>query len=136
MKQCSTCKQSKALDEFPKSPLHRGGRKGVCKVCTNNKRKQRTRSDATPEARRKYSLSTNYGLSVQQYDRMVLEQNNCCAICGTPGTETRHNKLYVDHCHRTGKVRRLLCNMCNSGLGYFKDSPELLENAKKYLAGF
>ena len=137
MKICSTCKQAKPLEQFPKSPTHRGGRKGVCKACVNVKRKQRFRTDSTTEARRKYSLSTNYGITPEQYEDMVVAQENLCYICGTPGTETVHKKLYVDHCHKTGKIRKLLCGMCNSGLGYFKDSPELLENAKKYLiSGF
>ena len=137
MKSCSTCKRSKPLGEFPKSTLHRGGYKGVCKACTQIKRKQSPRADANPTSRRKYSLSSNYNLTVEQFDEMVAAQENKCAICGTPGTETAHKKLYVDHCHKTKLVRKLLCGMCNSGLGYFKDSPELLENAKRYLvAGF
>ena len=73
-----------------------------------------------------------YGISLHDYDRLLEKQNGRCKICGTthPGGKGR---FHVDHNHDTGKVRGLLCNSCNTGLGRFKDSPTLLLSAHHYL---
>jgi hypothetical protein len=63
---------------------------------------------------------------------MLQQQNGLCAICKKTETGKTSN-LCVDHCHKTGKVRGLLCNNCNKGLGLFKDNPEVLLNASAYL---
>ena len=64
---------------------------------------------------------------------MFKEQNGVCAICGSPEVSDRNSNLCVDHDHETGKIRGLLCNKCNRGLGYFLDNPKILKNALKYL---
>ncbi len=63
---------------------------------------------------------------------MLQLQNNCCAICNKPAQETLKN-LYVDHNHKNGKIRGLLCQNCNSGLGHFKEDIVTLKNAINYL---
>jgi len=69
-----------------------------------------------------------YGLTQADYDRLVAAQNGLCAIC-----ERRPPvKLCVDHCHATRRLRFLLCNKCNSGLGCFEDDPDLLRRALAY----
>ena len=65
----------------------------------------------------------------EDFEIMSNLQNNNCAICG------EEVKLHVDHCHKTGKIRGLLCRNCNTSLGKFKDSPEILQNAITYLGG-
>ncbi len=77
----------------------------------------------------KASLKYKYGLTGEQYYAMAEAQNHVCKICKEPA----ETKLFVDHDHKTGKVRGLLCQFCNFGLGSFLDNPELLENAKQYL---
>ena len=78
-----------------------------------------------------------YGLSNDDYIAMFESQIGLCAICNEPQQgitkdgETRF--LCVDHCHATGKVRELLCVKCNTGIGQFKDNPEILKQAIKYL---
>ena len=72
------------------------------------------------------------------YEKMLEKNKNVCSICKNPNTTRANNKnsikgLSIDHCHATGKVRGLLCCACNSGLGYFKDSTELLLSAIVYL---
>lgn len=72
------------------------------------------------------------------YDKMFKEQNGVCAICHQPETMRCNNKtdikkLSVDHCHKTHKVRGLTCASCNTGIGYFKDSIELMLAAVEYL---
>ena len=71
-----------------------------------------------------------YRLDLPSYQRMYADQHGCCAICGVERDPVR---LVIDHNHRTGKVRGLLCSPCNTGLGFFKDSPDLVTAALTYL---
>lgn len=74
-----------------------------------------------------------YGLTPDDYTKMLLQQNNVCAICHQPETTRYKYRLCVDHDHITGKVRGLLCHMCNTGLGKFFDNPDTLISASNYL---
>lgn len=76
-----------------------------------------------------------YGITPAQYDAMLDAQDGVCAICGRPpkGGRTSSASLHVDHDHKTGIVRGLLCNACNLGVGKFMDSPALLRIAAVYL---
>ena len=82
-----------------------------------------------------------FGISQQQYDEMLAMQGNVCAICKNPEktVDKRQNKvkcLSIDHCHNTDKVRGLLCNWCNTGLGQFKDNIDTMMKAIEYLKNF
>lgn len=80
------------------------------------------------------SLGRIYGLTRDDYDRMGESQGWLCAICGYPPTGTNNGKrLVVDHCHETGKVRSLLCSLCNKGIGALRDSSEIARKAAMYL---
>jgi hypothetical protein len=76
-----------------------------------------------------YKRKQKYGVDDAEYQRLLAKQNKLCAICA----KTCTRQLAVDHDHVTGRVRGLLCNSCNRGLGYFKDSQVLLGNARDYL---
>lgn len=78
-----------------------------------------------------YLLRT-YGIDLDEYNRMFEEQEGSCAICGKHQIEL-DRALSVDHCHSSGKVRGLLCNKCNTGIGFFDNNIEVLENSIKYL---
>jgi hypothetical protein len=67
---------------------------------------------------RDYQLRRNYGITSSEYDRMLLDQGGCCALCGNK--PKGKIALHVDHCHKTGKVRKLLCVKCNMALGWFE----------------
>ena len=87
-----------------------------------------------PDARRDYSLRKNYGIDTQEYNRILEKQGGLCAICSTDQPGGRKNKYFaVDHCHRTGKVRGLLCMSCNIMLGQADDNTTTLQNAINYL---
>jgi hypothetical protein len=73
------------------------------------------------------------GISRSDYNDMLEQQAGRCAICGSGRGDSVREPLVIDHDHATGAVRGLLCAACNSGLGHFKDSPGLLEQAKAYL---
>jgi hypothetical protein len=76
-------------------------------------------------------LRKTYGLTLEDYEAMLEAQDYGCAICGGQGSR----RLVVDHCHATERVRGLLCDKCNIGLGWFRDDPELMDRAIGYLAG-
>lgn len=92
-------------------------------------RREKYATDGGRTDRKSRNLKQNYGITLEQYFDICKAQIYRCAICGEP--EPRG--LVVDHCHATNKVRELLCDACNRGLGSFKDKPEVLEKAAKYL---
>jgi|ERR1017187_7892677 hypothetical protein len=84
--------------------------------------------------RRKYEYEKKFNLTIEQYDEMLRQQDYKCAICRRDTPNKKQNTHWaVDHDHTTGKVRGLLCQNCNQGLGKFKDNKILLEEAIKYL---
>jgi len=85
-----------------------------------------------PEKVKNNDLQKKYGITLEDYNKMFEEQKRCCKIC-TKHYKEEKQALVVDHCHTTGKVRGLLCNQCNRGLGMLGDSVELLKSAIKYL---
>jgi len=84
----------------------------------------------TPSNKRKHNLWTRYRLTPEEYDSMHEEARGRCAIC------KRKRSLCVDHCHKTGKVRGLLCRCCNRGIGMLGDTHHELEKAVEYLRPF
>lgn len=94
---------------------------------------QRRKRQADPESayryKRDHQLKSEFGISLNEYEEILGSQNGVCAICKQPQEKT----LCVDHCHKTGVVRGLLCDNCNNGLGRFGDNPEILISAIDYL---
>lgn len=86
-----------------------------------------------------YQTFRNYGVHPNEYAEKLKEQNHVCAICGNPETSIYHNipgkvkKLAIDHDHKSGKIRGLLCWRCNSLLGRVEENPELLQAMINYL---
>jgi Recombination endonuclease VII len=78
---------------------------------------------------RQYKLLSAYGISIAQYDAMLARQGGVCAIC----QKHRGKTLCVDHCHVTGKVRGLLCRLCNAAIGFLEDDPRNAWAAAVYL---
>lgn len=77
-----------------------------------------------------------FGITPERYSELLQSQNGLCAICNQPETATRLGKvkaLAVDHCHKSGGIRGLLCSDCNTGIGKLKDDPKVLLAAIQYL---
>jgi hypothetical protein len=85
----------------------------------------------------KEHLRYEYGMSVAEFERMIVAQDGRCLVCGLVPKPTKISKtgFVVDHCHKSDKVRALLCQRCNSGLGMFCDDIKLLRRAIAYLNG-
>ena len=94
----------------------------------------RARYMATPLAKKLYTqayLKRTYGLTLQAFEALSIQQGGVCAICGKPNRADR--RLVVDHDHKTGKVRALLCDPCNLVLGYMDDNVARLQLAIDYV---
>ncbi len=94
--------------------------------------KQSARRKENPESIRDGKLRAAFGIGVEEYSRLLVQQDHKCAICGRHESSLSR-RLAVDHCHINGHVRGLLCGPCNTGLGSFRDSETFLTNAINYL---
>jgi hypothetical protein len=158
-KWCPRCTTTKLHREFGKDSKRASGLQPYCKLCSrkvSNEHYQEHPRQYTPEQmahikekasrwnkenssrRRKQKCNSpeglrfaRYGLTPEEYAKMFSEQGGKCAIPSCNG-----NADFVDHDHETNIVRRLLCRLCNSGLGFFRDSPQLLREATEYLENF
>ena len=146
-KTCNQCNQLKDISLFHKKKSGKFGVKAQCISCCNewqashyrkpeNKKKRIVRQ-SSPEYQlyiRSFRLKRNFGLSPEDYDKMLIAQGGVCKTCGTdkPGG-SKGIYFHVDHCHKTNKVRGLLCSSCNSALGMVNDSIDTLSNLIEYL---
>jgi len=145
-RRCGRCKKVKHYSQFHKNRAKRGGIGGYCKKC-RKERYQETEKGAGYEQRRRHyyetarwkSLLLQYGVTQEQYEEMHQAQNGLCAICGKPETYQWRGtvrRLAVDHDHKTGAARGLLCTSCNRGIGNLGDDPEMLKKAIEYLLSY
>ena len=124
---CNTCGVEKPRKEFRKYTNAGRGRKssgicGICKPCHNDKYR---------DYKRRWDLENKYGITLEEYDEMAKDG---CHICGKKSEGNRNKvNLNVDHDHETGKVRGVLCGLCNTGLGKLGDNVEGLTRALEYL---
>ena len=84
--------------------------------------------------KRRWCIKRTYGITIEQYNEMLISQNGMCLICGKEETRTRKKKvtqLVVDHSHKTGKVRGLLCAICNGRLGWYEKCQEKIKSYLK-----
>ena len=95
-----------------------------------------------PDIRKDCSLYSKFGIGLREYRALEIAQGGVCAICGMPETKMQaRNKngikskdsLHVDHDHKTGNIRGLLCYRCNTGIGKLLDSPDILRRAADYI---
>src|ERR1700676_1906664 len=125
MKICNKCNKTKELNEFYKS---KEGQQRYCKSCINFYNSENAKKPEVRKRRKDYHvkqrLKVKYNIDFITYNKMVAKQNNLCSICKK--AESEDKLLAVDHCHKTGKIRELLCGKCNKGIGLFQDEPELL----------
>lgn len=142
MKTCKNCGIEKPFEDFYPHKRTRDGRGAWCKKClmakTAEKRKDPVQKELWKEYGRRSRLKKRYGITADQYDQMVIDQEGVCAICksNTAGGRGLNSRLAVDHNHETGEVRGLLCGMCNQGIGMFKEDTEVMKKAIEYLTNY
>ena len=161
MKRCKKCGAEKPLIDFYRSSGMRDGHRNDCKVCNLEEKAARYRADPRPaierarrwqkenaerlnatRRRRRESpekkrmdrawyLKRTYDMSIEDYDKLLARQDGVCGVCGrSPRSDI---SLHVDHDHKTGQIRGLLCFRCNNALGDFDDDGDRLITAATYL---
>lgn len=143
---CSRCQEDKPLDLFHKNKKNKNGY-DTCKACHSSNTKKYQKADPRKLDKKNKDWYTRnaskirdrrykkvYGISEQQYNEMLVKQNYCCKLCGAHKDNFSY-ALNVDHCHKTGKIRGLLCGPCNTAIGRFGDDVAGVERVLKYLKG-
>lgn len=116
-KQCPSCGLQKPRTNFSKNKTTKDGLQSWCKDCINNQK-----------------LFREYGITKDQYDILLESQNYKCKICGIVNSgRSDKGRLLVDHDHKTGRVRGLLCHPCNAALGLLKDDEKTISKALEYI---
>lgn len=140
-KKCTKCKIEKEanLKNYYSTTQLKSGLKSWCRECTNKDNREReSRSKIKWSSSRKNgSLKRDYGITLLMYNEMLLNQNGKCKICQSISPNRRTDKYFsVDHCHKTGEVRGLLCSPCNTIVGLVERSLDIkitLQELKIYL---
>lgn len=135
---CISCKTIRPKSEFYRFPQHVDGLRHTCIPCMKAYDKKRYKKKSKQSHINQ--LMKWYGLSLEDYEKMYSDRKGKCDICGIhkPPRNYKygakpHMSICVDHNHKTGKVRGLLCFQCNFALGNFKDDIELVRSAVRYL---
>ncbi len=148
---CSKCGIEKEVSDFYKETAKRDGLSSLCKACDKSRLKRYYKDNKEKidmrniefhrknvhieeyQVKRYYTyIKRKYNITASDYNDMFIEQGGRCAICGKHQSEFP-SRLAIDHCHKTDKVRGLLCNACNIGIGVFDETPQIMKNAIKYL---
>lgn len=136
MKQCTKCKQKLDFDFFGKNKISKDGYTWWCRKClaaqrrewrNNNKDKAKKYAKEyrrkNPEKYRNSQMKSVFGITLEDYNKMFKKQKGLCKICGLPETHKNMHGvkgLSIDHNHHSKKIRGLLCNNCNLGIGQLK----------------
>ena len=133
---CTVCKRDLPNTEYNKRCFRgcEGERlyQSRCRECCSRISKERRNLGKDIVAHKKWKLKYLYGATYEEYLQLLVKQDYRCAICGNERSKDDTN-LCVDHCHKTGKIRGLLCKSCNLGISNLKDSISNLEKAITYL---
>ena len=143
MRACRDCEEEKSLDEFINNKVFKDGKDTLCILCNRKRvkqwrkrepelRKEQVKKESGKSYTQNKHLKALYGITYIEYNKMFTEQNGCCAICGIHQSKLK-KRLFVDHNHSTGKIRKLLCHHCNAMLGMAKENTTTLLNAIDYL---
>lgn len=122
MPECRVCKEYKEQGDFPKNASYSSGYATLCKSCN---------SFSTKKFREKnpfYLQARTYRITQEQVEQMYKESVGC-EICG----KQDQRRLVIDHDHGTGKIRGLLCDLCNKGIGLLRDDKAVVQKAYNYL---
>lgn len=135
-KVCNRCKVEKQAAEFLVNSCTRDGLHSTCRDCQSaalRKRYQENKEHVGFE-NWKHSLRRNFGLTYEDYLALLEGQEGKCAGCGARAAHSKARNLCVDHDHKTGRVRGLLCTNCNRAVGHMQNDPEIARKLAHYLS--
>ena len=130
---CVACSKKNSQRRHKLGEPQRWAKENAERVNAANRRKYKDLTQEEKRVRNRKQQLSLYGLTLDDYSAMLVEQSGVCAICGKEEAVSSKGVLSVDHDHKSGKVRGLLCDTCNRGLGHFFDNTELLTKAVLYL---
>lgn len=148
MKICTKCNKHKEYSEFSEVRKNKNGSIlycARCKDCVNEYYREKYRKlnseerstlyfsqkeNTTFDERKDYRLKNRFGLSLQQFNKMLIDQNYQCFLCKRP---IKDYDAKIDHNHKNMKIRKLLCHNCNTALGLLKEDVGILQDCIKYL---
>ena len=117
-KTCRECGETKLGKDFSLSKESKDGLRSICKECHSFKNKK-----------------AKFGIGRKEYFTLLKKQGGKCKICKGEDIKNKNNsKFHIDHCHKTGKVRGLLCDACNRGIGFLRDDINIIKRAAEYVA--
>lgn len=154
MQKCKKCNLIKRLNEFTKNNASKTGLRAACRRCTREysreyykthkerarllAKKRRLLNKGKPSyklQRSNYFFKRTYGLTLEQVKQIFRQQKGKCSIC-KKRMRMRGNggkRAHIDHDHKNGKIRGMICDICNRGLGFFQDNTKILKSAIRYL---
>ena len=151
-KRCNHCRQEKPVSDFYRNRHAKDGLQGCCKPCSaahnrashvrlkdarnaQRRAEQQALREGDPAEYKRWlqakNLRQNFGLTLDDYEKLLVLQHGVCGICGCPPPE--HKRFDVDHEHETGAIRGLLCGRCNRAIGMLDDDPARFSRAASYL---
>jgi hypothetical protein len=128
---CPKCKLLKPAEAYYISVAALGKRDSYCIECQKKRRVLRHHTAEGQAHEKNGSLQRRHGIDLEVYFAMLVSQSGLCAICSEPTSSP--SGLSVDHDHRTGRIRGLLCSLCNMGIGNLRDDSVVLRRAVTYL---
>lgn len=133
-KVCCVCENRKPFEDFYNMTNKNDQKSYRCKPCDDDARRfyYSRNVDTAKALARNRALKFKYGITQADYERKLAEQGGGCAICESKETRGKHS-FSVDHCHKTGNVRGLLCNNCNRAIGLLSDDLSIVYSAAHYL---
>lgn len=123
---CMKCKEVKRSTEFSRNKATGTGFHFYCKPCHRRQRRESLERNHGGSSRH-YHLKPRYGIGADEVDELIRRQGGLCAVC-----RVREAKQ-VDHDHKTGAVRGIVCLLCNAAMGAFHDDPKLIRRAIAYV---
>jgi len=130
IKACCKCRQFFDASNFYKNKTYEDNLTGACKECIKQQTSKYYHSN--PRIAKNSELKRKFGITLDQYNQMLVDQEYKCACCGTLNPQGK-GIFHVDHCHKTGVIRGLLCHLCNTGIGKLGDDLPGLLKAVRYL---
>lgn len=124
---CSACKKKLPLNKYYKDKTKKYGRANFCIKC--KRLKSKTLYQKNPLKTYKRNLKNKFNIALEDYDEMFEKQNGTCYICN--GINESGRRLAIDHSHKTGKIRGLLCWNCNMLLGWLENYRDTIEEYLK-----
>lgn len=138
LKKCCTCGELKSLSEFNNHKGTPDDKDYRCKVCAREHSRlyRKQNPDKAKASVRKATIKKKFNMTEEQYNNLLIKQNYSCAICGRDFYKYRaetHRYFCIDHNHKTGEIRGLLCSPCNRSIGLLGDNAGILRTAANYI---